>query len=358
MRIFEFLCVFAVAFFKGSPSGKLQPGLRMKVLFIGGTGNISSACTRLLADQGVGLWLFNRGTSRPPGGVQIISGDIRNPRQAAALLEDHRFDVVVDWVAYQPQHIETDIGLFGGRTGQFVFISSASAYQKPPENYLVTESTPLSNPYWQYSRDKIACEQRLRREHEESGFPVTIIRPSYTYGETWIPCVVAGHDYTLPDRMRRGRKVIVHGDGQSLWTMTHNSDFAKGFAGILGNAEAIGESFHITSDEVLTWDQIFRAIGAAAGVEPDIAHIPSEFINAFDPDIGAGLLGDKAYSIVFDNSKIKKFVPGFAATVTFAEGIRKSMAWFDADAGRRQIDEKRNRLMDRIIAAYQSAWPR
>jgi len=331
----------------------------MRVLFIGGTGNISIACTRLAVEQGIDLYLFNRGLGAglPPHGSHFIQGDIRDRQYAAEALKKLTFDVVVDWVAYEPQHVETDIQLFSRKIGQYIFISSASAYQKPPAHYRITESTPLCNPFWQYSRNKIACEERLKREYRDSGFPITIVRPSYTYGETWIPCVVAGHGYTLVDRIRKREKVIVHGDGQSLWTMTHNTDFAKGLIGILGKAEAIGESFHITSDEVLTWDQIFKTIGAAAGAEPDLVHVPSEFINAFDPATGASLLGDKAYSVVFDNAKIKKFVSGYKTAVPFTEGIRRSVAWFDADDGRKIVEEERNRTMDRIIEAYQSAWP-
>jgi nucleoside-diphosphate-sugar epimerase len=214
----------------------------------------------------------------------------------------------------------------------------------------------LENPFWQYSRNKIACEQLLLQAYREKQFPVTIVRPSLTYGETWIPCAVGGHDYTVPDRMKRGRKIIVHGDGQSLWTMTHNSDFAKGFVGLLGNVQAIGESFHITSDEVMTWDQIYRTLGAAVGVQPALIHIPSEFIQAFDPRTGESLWGDKAYSVVLDNSKIKRFVPEFKATVTFAEGMRKSIAWFEADPRRKRANEAANKVMDRIIEAYESAW--
>ena len=213
----------------------------------------------------------------------------------------------------------------------------------------------MGNPFWQYGRDKIACEQRLDRAHRDEGFPVTIVRPSLTYGETWIPCAVGGHDYTVVDRMRRGKKIIVHGDGQSLWTVTHNSDFAKGLIGLLGNEAAIGERYHITSDEVLTWERIYLTIGAAAGVEPDILHVPSEVIALFDSRTGASLLGDKAYSVVYDNSKIKRAVPGFEATVSFAEGMRRSIAWFDADPRRRGVNGDANRLMDRIASAQLSA---
>jgi nucleoside-diphosphate-sugar epimerase len=222
---------------------------------------------------------------------------------------------------------------------------------------VVTESTPLGNPFWQYARDKIASEQRLIRAFSEEEFPVTIVRPSLTYGETWIPCAVGGHDYTVVSRMLEGKKVIVHGDGTSLWTVTHNTDFAKGLLGLFGHRAAVGESFHITSDEVLTWDRIYETIGDAAGVRPNLLHVPSEFINAFDRRMGASLLGDKAYSVVYDNSKIKRFVPDFRATVSFAEGIRRSIEWFAADPGRRIADLERDRLMDRIVSCYLAAWP-
>ena len=329
----------------------------MKVLFIGGTGNISTACTRLAAEKGIEIFLLNRGQSPSSlqGQAQFIMGDIRDVASAADILKHHRFDVVVDWVAYKPEHIETDISLFAGKIRQYVFISSAAVYQKPPRHYLVTESTPLENSFWQYGRDKIACEERLDRAHRDEGFPITVVRPSLTYGETWIPCAVGGHDYTVADRMRRGQKIIVHGDGQSLWTVTHNSDFAKGLIGLLGNEGAIGERYHITSDEVLTWDRIYMTIGAAAGVEPELLHIPSELINAFDSRAGASLLGDKAYSIVYDNSKIKRAVPGFEATISFAEGMRRSLAWFDADPRRRTVNDEANRLMDRIVSSQLSA---
>ena len=333
---------------------------RVRVLFIGGTGNISTACSRLAIERGIDLFVLNRGhqADLPLDAGHFLRGDIRDRKSAGQALRLLEFDAVVDWVAFEVNHVETDIDLFRQRTQQYVFISSASTYQKPPAHYRITESTPLANPFWQYSRDKIACEERLNKERRSAGFPVTIVRPSYTYGETWIPCVVAGHGYTVIDRMRKGKKVIVHGDGQSLWTMTHNSDFAKGLVGILGNDAAIGESVHITSDEVLTWDQVFEAIGAAAGARPRIVHVPSEWINAFDPETGAGLLGDKAYSMVFDNTKIKRLVPGFEATVPFAEGIRRSVAWFDADESRRTIDKNRDRMMDRIIEEFQAAWPK
>jgi nucleoside-diphosphate-sugar epimerase len=328
----------------------------LKILFIGGTGKISSACTPLAVQHGHEMYLLNRGqTDRPvPRGVKVLTGDIRNPASARAALGDHNFDVVVDWIAFTPEHIETDLELFRGRTGQYVFISSASAYQSPPVNLPVTESTPLDNPYWKYSQDKIACEERLMRAYREEKFPITIVRPSHTYDKTMLP-VQGG--WTVIDRMRRGQKVIVHGDGSSLWVLTHHSDFAKGFVGLLGNSRAIGEAFHITSDELLTWNQIHEILARAAGVkEPKLVHVPSDLINAFDAAWGAGLLGDKSNSMVFDNTKIKRISPEFTCTVPYERGAREVIAWFDADPKRQVVDPEFNKLTDRIIAAYERAW--
>ncbi|RME56480.1 MAG: SDR family oxidoreductase, partial [Caldilineae bacterium] len=326
-------------------------------LFIGGTGKISSACSALAVERGVDLWLLNRGqTSRPiPAAAHVVHGDIRNPDSVQAALGDAHFDVVVNWIAFTPEHIETDLELFRGRTDQYIFISSASAYQTPPARLPVTESTPLHNPFWAYSRAKIACEERLVRAYREENFPITIVRPSHTYDRTMLPFTGG---YTVVDRMRKGKPVIVHGDGASLWVLTNHRDFAKGFVGLLGNSHAIGESFHITSDELLTWDQIYRLVAAAAGVaEPELVHVPSELIAAFDPAWGAGLLGDKAHSMVFDNTKIKRIVPDFVATIPWSAGAREVMAWYDADPARQVVDEAHDRLMDEIIAAYKSIWP-
>jgi nucleoside-diphosphate-sugar epimerase len=328
----------------------------MKVLFIGGTGIISSACSQLAVARGIDLYLLNRGQStRPvPEGAHVLHGDIRDRDSARQALGDHSFDAVVNWIAFTPEHIETDLELFRGRTGQYIFISSASAYQTPPAALPVTESTPLHNPHWLYSRNKIACEDRLASAYRQEGFPMTIVRPSHTYDRTMIP--LQGR-YTMVDRMRRGKKVIVHGDGTSLWVLTHHRDFAKGFVGLLGNNHAIGDSFHITSDEVLTWNQICELIARAAGVEAQIVHIPSDLIAAFDANWGAGLLGDKAHSMIFDNSKIKRVVPDYVASIPFARGVEEIMAWYDADPARQVIDEKLDALTDRIIAAYESIWP-
>lgn len=329
----------------------------MKVLFIGGTGIISSACSKLAIEQGLELYLLNRGKSvRPiPAGARVLQGDIRDPQSARAALGDLKFDAVVDWVAYTPEHIEADMELFTGRTHQYVFISSASAYQTPPANLPVTESTVLYNPVWQYSRNKIACEERLVHAYRTQAFPITIVRPSHTYDCTLLP--FEGH-WTVVDRMLRGKEVIVHGDGTSIWTLTHHADFARGFNGLLGNLHAIGEAVHITSDECLTWNQVYQAIGQAAGVQPRLVHIPSDLIAAYAPDWGDGLLGDKSHSMIFDNSKIKRLVPGFAASIPFSRGAQEIIAWYQANPAQQVVSAEFDRLCDRILAAYRSAWPK
>jgi nucleoside-diphosphate-sugar epimerase len=325
----------------------------MKVLFVGGTGNISTSVSKLAVERGIELYLLNRGqrTVAIPG-AHNLTGDIRQPDVVRQVLRDMRFDAVVDWIAYTADDIERDLELFRGRTGQYIFISSASAYQKPPTHYLITESTPLYNPYWEYSRNKIRCEERLQRAYQEEGFPMTIVRPSLTYA-TVFPVAIGGWGcYTLADRLLKGKPIVVHGDGTSLWVVTHAEDFAKGFVGLLGNPRAIGHAFHITTDEVLTWEQIYQTIAAALGVEARIVHIPSEWIAQVNPALGAGLLGDKAWSVVFDNDKIKTFVPGFQATIPFHTGILKTLAWYDEDERRKRVDGAVNREMDDLLAAY------
>lgn len=328
----------------------------MKVLFIGGTGVISSACSELALERGIDLYLLNRGQSlRPvPEGAQVLQGNIRDRDSALAALGEHTFDVVVNWIAFTPEHIERDLELFRGRTAQYVFISSASAYQTPLASLPVTESTPLANPFWQYSRDKIACEDLLLRAYRNEAFPMTIVRPSHTYDQTMLP--LDGR-YTVVDRMRRGERIIVHGDGSSLWVLTHHRDFAKGFVGLLGNPHALGEAFHLTSDELLTWNQIFEIIARAAGTTAEIVHVPSERIARYDARWGDGLLGDKAHSVIFDNSKVKRVVPDFVATIPFVQGAAEIMAWHDADASRRTVDPERNSLIDAIIAAQENVQP-
>ncbi len=323
----------------------------LKVLFIGGTGIISSACAARAVAAGMELTVLNRGktSTRPlPEGAEVVQADIRDPDSVRAALGDREFDVVVDFVAFLPEHVQADIALFQDRTGQYIFISSASAYQTPPARLPIVESTPLRNPHWQYSRDKIACEELLTAAYRETGFPVTIVRPSHTYDRTTVP-LPGG--WTTVARMRRGQPVVVPGDGTSLWTLTHHTDFAKAFVGLLGRPQAIGDSFHITSDEVLTWNQIYELVAAAAGVEPRLVHIASRTIAAHIPALGPGLLGDKSHSMIFDNRKVKALVPEYVATVPFATGAREIIAWQDAEPGRGAVDDELNTAFDRLIAA-------
>lgn len=327
----------------------------MKVLFIGGTGVISTACTELAAAQGIEVTLLNRGqTERAvPEGVHILRGDIHDPA-IGQILEEHTWDAVVDWIAYVPAHVQRDIDLFSGRTNQYIFISSASVYQTPPSILPVRESTLLDNPYWDYSQQKIACEDLLVQAYRHDGFPMTIVRPSHTYDPSKIP-LFGG--YTTLQRMINGEKVLVYGDGTSLWTLTHHRDFARGFVPLLGNSRAIGEPFHITSDEWLTWNQIYEIMGRALNVRPRLVHVPSDLVAAFDAETGAGLLGDKANSMIFDNSKIKQLVPGFACEVPFSRGAQEIAAWHAADPARQVVDAQTSALMGDLIRACEGAFP-
>ena len=324
----------------------------LKVLFIGGSGIISSASSRLAVERGIDLYVLNRGATqlRPlPPEATVLHADVHDPVSVRAALGDLEFDAVVDWVAFTPEHVQSDIELFRGRTGQYVFISSASAYQTPPSRVPVTESTPLRNPYWQYSRDKIACETLLTEAYREQNFPATIVRPSHTYDQTSIPF---DGKWTALARMRAGKEVVVHGDGTSLWTLTHHADFARGFVPLLAHPRTVGDVFHITSDDVLTWDQIAHSLAAALGVTPRIVHVPSDAIAAADPQWGAGLIGDKAHSMVFDNSKLRTVVPDFCATIPFEQGAREIVGWHDEDPTRQQVDDRLDALMDKLVATY------
>ncbi|HEY2278479.1 MAG TPA: NAD-dependent epimerase/dehydratase family protein [Streptosporangiaceae bacterium] len=324
----------------------------LKVLFIGGSGIISSASSRLAVERGIDLYVLNRGTTqlRPlPPEATVLHADVHDPASVRAALGDLEFDAVVDWVAFTPEHVRSDIELFRGRTGQYVFISSASAYQTPSSRVPVTESTPLRNPYWQYSRDKIACESLLIEAYREENFPATIVRPSHTYDQTSIPF---DGKWTALARMRAGKEIVVHGDGTSLWTLTHHVDFAQGFVPLLAHPRTVGDAFHITSDDVLTWDQIAHSLAAALGVTPRIVHVPSDAIAAADPEWGSGLIGDKAHSMVFDNSKLRTVVPDFCATIPFEQGAREIVGWYDEDPARQQIDERLDALMDKLVATY------
>jgi nucleoside-diphosphate-sugar epimerase len=322
----------------------------VNVLFIGGTGEISAACSQRAIEVGIDLSLLTRGQGRPaPAGAELLQADIRDPAAARAAIGTREFDVVVNFVAFTPDQVRADVDLFRGRAGQYVFISSASAYQKPVSRLPIVESTPLRNPVLPYSQAKIACEDLLVRAYRDDAFPATIVRPSHTYDGTRVPYDTG---WTMIDRMRRGEEVVVHGDGTSLWTLTHSRDFAKAFVGLLGRPQAIGDSFHITSDEVLTWNQIHEILAAAAGAEARIVHVPSDAILAADDAWGRSLLGDKAHSLIFDNSKIRGLVPDYVATIPFSRGAREIIDWYDEDPSRRDVDPRIDSLLDRLVETH------
>lgn len=328
----------------------------MRALLIGGTGTISSAISALAVQSGVELYLLNRGTKPRlvPKGAKLLTADINDEQSVKSIISGLSFDVVADFIAFTPEHILRDVRLFRGRTSQYIFISSASAYQKPPASPLIIESTPLYNPFWDYSRNKIACEQSLMEAYRSEGFPVTIVRPSHTYGEASVPVAVHGRNgsFSVIERMRKGRPVIVHGDGTSLWTLTHNTDFAKAFVGLMANPHAIGETYHITSDESLSWNQIYAIIGEALGVRPDIVHIPSHVLASLGEPYYGCLLGDKAHSAIFDNTKIKRAVPGFAAAVRFDEGVRQTLASVLGNREYQSPDAEFDSWCDSLAKAY------
>ncbi|MBC6462593.1 NAD-dependent epimerase/dehydratase family protein [Actinomadura sp. HBU206391] len=325
--------------------------MSLSVLFIGGTGVISSACVDAAVRAGMDVTTLNRGNSatRPvPDAVESLRADVRDAGAVRRVLAGRRFDAVADFLTFTAEQARANVKVFSGRAGQFLFISSASAYQTPPQRLPVVESTPLRNPMSQYSRDKIACEELLTEAYRTTGFPVTIVRPSHTYDPTHVP-LMSG--WTDVERMRRGHEVVVHGDGTSLWTLTHHTDFATAFTGLLGNPLAVGDGFHITSDEVLSWNQIYELMGSAAGAKPRLVHVPSDTIAAVEPELSAPLLGDKTHSMVFDNTKIKRLVPGWTARTPFSEGARQIVAWHDADPRRKTVDRAADTLWDGLIAA-------
>lgn len=333
----------------------------MNVLFIGGTGIISTAITKRLAEMdGVNLFLVNRGNRNSviPENVTVINADINDEDFVREQIKDLSFDAVCDFIAFVPEHLERDFRLFKGKTKQFMYISSASAYQKPLSNYRITEGTPLANPYWEYSRNKIACEDFLMKMYRENGFPITIIRPSHTYDERSVPLGVHGKfgSWQIVKRMIEGKPVIVHGDGTSLWTMTHNSDFAKAFVGLIGNAHAIGEAFQITSDETLTWNQIYKAIADALGVELKPYYVSSDFLAAVsDYDLCGSLIGDKANSVVFDNSKLKRAVPDYVPTVRFDQGVKKTIDYVLSHKECQVEDPEFDAWCDKVIEVWENA---
>ena len=333
----------------------------MKALFIGCTGTISTAISKKLLAEGWDLYLLNRGNRNdvlPEGAHTIIVEDVNDEAAVAEKIKDLSFDVVCDFIAFVPAQLERDYRLFNGKTKQFMFISSASAYQKPLSDFKITESTPLANPYWEYSRNKIACEEYLMKMYRENGFPITIIRPSHTYDERSVPLGAHGDkgSWQVVKRMLEGKPVIVHGDGTSLWTMTHNSDFAKAFVGLMGNVHAIGEAYQITPDESLTWNQIYKIIADCLGVEYKPYYVPSDFLHAVGKyDFAGGLIGDKSNSVVFDNAKVKRAVPGFTATVRLDMGMKQTVDYVLSHKECQVEDPEFDEWCDKIIAALENA---
>ena len=332
----------------------------MNALLIGGTGTISMAITRLLAEKGWEVHLLNRGNRKAevPQGVHWIQADISDEQAVAQILQGRHFDCVCEFIGFLPEQVERDIRLFEGKTSQYLYISSASAYHKPATDYRITEGTTLANPYWEYSRNKIACEEVLMKAYREHQFPVTIIRPSHTYDNRNVPLGVHGDkgSYQVIKRMLQGKPVIIHGDGTSLWTMTHNTDFAKGYVGLMGNPHAIGEAFQITNDENLTWNQIYAAIARVLGVELKAFHVSSEFLAATGKyDLLGSLIGDKANSVVFDNSKLKRAVPDFVPTVRFEQGIRDTIENIMAHPELQKEDPEFDEWCDKVIEVVENA---
>jgi len=326
----------------------------VKVLFIGGTGIISSACVALAVERGMEVTLLNRGRSeRPaPKGVQTLSADVRDPASFKAAIGNQRFDAVADFIAFVPEHLQLDVEIFRERTKQLLFISSASAYQTPPLLLPITESSPLCNPVWKYSRDKIACEELLVRAYREQGLPITIVRPSHTYDCRLIPL---HGGYTNLARLRQGKPIVVHGDGTSLWVLTHHRDFAKGFVGLLGNNRAIGEAVHITSDELLTWDEITRSLARAMNVDAKIVHVASDRISEVDKDWGDSLLGDKTHSVIFDNTKLRRLVPDYVASIPFAHGAREIVEYYEKHPSHQIVDPQMDTLFDTLVTRFGSS---
>lgn len=326
----------------------------MNILFIGGTGIISSACSALAVTRGMNVFHLNRGNSqsiRPAQGVTSITADIRNFEACKQTLEPYEFDVVIDFISFVPEHIEQNIALFQNKTKQYIFISSASIYQTPPQSLPVTENTVRENPIWEYSRNKIACEDVLLDAFYNHSFPAVIVRPSHTYDKTLLP-IEGG--YTVLHRIIQNKPIVIHGDGSSLWTLTHARDFAKGLVGLFGNSKTLGEAFHITSDEWLTWNQIYEFIGNAVNKTPEVVYIPSTIIAEHNKEIGDSLLGDKTHSMIFDNSKIKAFVPDFTCTIPFAEGVHEIIDFYTKTPSFQQIDNSLDKLFDTLIRSYQN----
>lgn len=334
--------------------------MKKKALLIGGTGTISMAITKLLVEENWDVYLLNRGNRNEglPAEVNFITVDINDEKAVLEKIGDMTFDCVCEFIGFVTSQVERDIRLFEGKTKQYIYISSASAYHKPVRDYVITEGTTMANPYWEYSRNKIACEEVLMKAYRDRSFPVTIVRPSHTYDERSVPLGVHGDkgSYQVIKRMLEGKPVIIHGDGTSLWTMTHNSDFAKGYVGLMANPHAIGEAFHITNDESLTWNQIYQTIADCLGVELKAYHVSSDFLDeTSNYDFKGGLVGDKSNTVVFDNSKLKRIVPGFQTTVRFEQGIKMTLDSVLSNPEYQVEDPEFDKWCDDVIAALEEA---
>jgi nucleoside-diphosphate-sugar epimerase len=325
----------------------------MRILFLGGTGNISTACAARLHQQGHEIWILSRGLKPVPAAYQTITGERRNLPQLAAQIERAAPEVVLDWIGYEPADLELTHAVFRGRIRQYVFVSSATVYQKPAPCLPITEATPLGNPYWDYAQKKVLCEEWLRQRGRDEGFPFTIVRPSHTYSHLWIPNPVSSASYSFAARLERGEPVFVPDDGTSLWTLTAATDFAVGFAALVGREEAIGEAFHITSDETLTWRQIVREIGLAVGVEPEIVPVPTDFICQTVPELAGTLQGDKAHSAVFDNTKLRRVLPNFRCVKPFSVGVRESIAWLREHPADQNLNPKVDARIETVLNRWQ-----
>jgi nucleoside-diphosphate-sugar epimerase len=326
----------------------------MKILFLGGTGNISAECAALLHERGHEILVVTRGRNAVPAHYQAIVADRTDAAAMRAALQGVRPEVVINFLGYDLPDLRVDYELFNGVVRQYLFISSTSVYEKPPRKLPLTEDAPVGNAWWEYAQKKVACEQWLRQRGEEPSFPVTIVRPSHTYSKRWVPNAVSSGSYTFAARLEQGKPVFVHDDGESPWTLTAAADFAVGLAGLVGNAEAIGETFHITSDEVLTWNQIYAEIAAALGVEsPQIVKVPTDFIRQMAPQLTGTLKGDKAHPGVFDNSKIKRFVPEFRCRKPFRAGVRESVSWLREHPDQQNLRPDLDTLIERVIRAWE-----
>ena len=332
----------------------------MKVLFIGGTGTLSTACVHRCLDLGMELFVLVRGTrdQRIPPKARVIHGDIRGaPTHVRSLLAGHTWDCVVDWVAFEEEDVLRDVEFFEGRTKKFIFISSAAVYRKPLPTPPVTESTPTGNKFWDYADKKARCEQLFHDFYQSRGFPVVIVRPGAGYAEFTLPTGIAGMGFGIADRILSGRPILVHGDGTGLWTFTFNEDFARGFVPLISLDSVVGETFHITSDEILSWIQIYDLIGSVFGGEGKYVFASSHLINKFDAELGATLLGDKSHSYIFDNSKIKRYVPDFSPRVSLRDGLCHSHDWYRHHKSEKRLDSGKDRLLDTIIAYVGSLRP-